>query len=246
MSSPCCSITNVDVSTITVETQVQPPVYPATNVDVNIVTVETQVQPIPPISISVAEQGPPGPPIAIEYAPDTDITNKSNSDLLIWNEATQKWENKKLDQYVGPLSHTGLIPTEGFEIDQIKTITVRMTLTENWQDVPAINSSILVSGTYIVQLYANDRNEASGTNDHEYYSGIMSWYDGMTRSAIELPTDEIALHRAGASGGDNDAGLFLRTFRSQTDEPEMLKLQIFSNQQNVTASNYVFRFRRLI
>lgn len=224
-TSTCCSVTTVDVKTLTVETQVQPP---------------------PPVVVTTALQGPPGPPTAIEYAPDTDIKNKSDSDLLIWNASTQKWENKKLDQYTGPISHTGLIPTEGFEIDQIKTITVRMTLTENWQDVPAINSSVLVSGTYIVQLYANDRNEASGTNDHEYYSGIMSWYDGLTRASVELPTDEIALHRAGASGGEDDAGLFLRTFRSQTENPEMLKLQIFSNQQNVTASNYVFKFRRLI
>lgn len=216
-------------------------------INVDTITVETEVQiPVPPVIVSVGEQGPPGPATAIEYAPDTDIRNKKNSDLLLWNETTGKWENKKLDQYSGKITHEGLIPTQGFEIDQIKTITVRMALTVNWQDIPGINSTILTSGTYIIQLYANDKNEASGSNDREYYSGIMSWYDGWTNSTIELPTDEIVLHRAGASEGDNDAGLFLRTCRSQTAQPERLKLQMYSNQQNITESNYVFKFRRLI
>ena len=132
-------------------------------------------------------------------------------------------------------------PTEGTDIDQITTITKSLTLTTDWQDT-GIKSTNLATGTYIVQLIANDVG-AGGTNNNEYYSGTMSWYSGDTDSALELPTDEIVLHRAGGSG---DGALYLRTYRTPTIDINNLKLQIYSNTANASAANYVFKFRRII
>lgn len=91
-------------------------------------------------------------------------------------------------------------------------------------------------------MYANDIS-VGGANNKEYYSGIMSWFSGDTDSSVELPTDEIVLHRAGAS---SDAGMYLRTFRTENGNPDNLKLQIYSNTANPSAANYVFKFRRVI
>jgi hypothetical protein len=126
-------------------------------------------------------------------------------------------------------------------LDTITTITKSITMTTDWQDT-GIKSTDLATGTYIVQLIANDTG-SGGTNNNEYYSGTMSWYSGDTNSALEMPTDEIVLHRAGGSG---DGALYLRTYRTPTSNPDNLKLQIYSNTANASAANYVFKFRRII
>jgi len=135
------------------------------------------------------------------------------------------------------LTHSGLSPSSGTEIDQISQVTKSLTLTTDWQDV-GIQGTDLPTGTYIIQLYANDAG-SGGFNTNEYYSGTMSWFSGSTNSSMELPSDEIQLHRA---GGSSDAGVYLRTYRSNT----VLKLQIYSNSDNASAANYVFKFRRVI
>lgn len=139
------------------------------------------------------------------------------------------------------ITHQGLVPTDGTNIDQIKTYTRSLRLITDWQDV-GINASNLATGTYIVQVFANDIG-AGGVNNNEYYSGIMSWYQGNTDSSDPQPTDEIPLHRA---GGSNDGNLYLRTFRTATADTNDLKLQIYSNIEAASASNYVFKFRRVI
>ena len=128
--------------------------------------------------------------------------------------------------------------SEGLSIDQVKTITKSLTLTTDWQDT-GISGTDLATGTYVMQLFAND-SSAGGYNSNEYYSGTISWYSGTTFTSVELPSDEITLHRAGAS---SDAGLYLRTYRTNNGT---LKLQIYSNYANASSSNYVFKFRRLI
>lgn len=121
------------------------------------------------------------------------------------------------------------------------SITKSLTLTTDWQDT-GIAGNDLDTGTYIVQLYANDLT-SGGTNNNEYYSGIMSWYSGSTDSSLELPTDEVVLHRAGGSG---DGAMYLRTYRSPLSGSGTLKLQIYSNTESASASNYVFKFKRMI
>lgn len=121
-------------------------------------------------------------------------------------------------------------------IGEILSITKTFTLTSEWSDV-GISGTDLETGTYVIQLFANDTS-AGGSNNNEYYSGTMSWYSGATTPSLELASDEIVLHRA---GGGSDAGLYLRTLRSN-----VLKLQIYSNLDNISAANYVFAFRKMI
>lgn len=142
-------------------------------------------------------------------------------------------------QVNGTITHKGLSFSSGTNIDQVVTITKTLTLINNWQDT-GISANDLLRGTYVIQLYANDFS-VGGSNIDEYYSGIMSWYDSVPTSSSILPTDEIQLHRSGGSNGD--AGIFLRTYRTNSDK---VKLQIFSIHNNVASSNYVFSFRRII
>lgn len=169
------------------------------------------------------------------------ISNPQDLNLLQYNSLLSIWQNVQ-DLYLnGELSHKGLLLTEGNKIDQVLTLTKSLTLTTDWQDT-GIDSTDLETGTYIVQLYANDIT-SGGTNNNEYYSGTMSWYSGNTNSSAELPTDEIVLHRAGGSG---DGAMYLRTFRTLIGDTSDLKLQIYSNTASASASNYVFKFRKMI
>jgi hypothetical protein len=114
--------------------------------------------------------------------------------------------------------------------------TKTLTITTDWQDV-GISGTNLETGSYLVQMFAND-SAAGGENINQYYTGTMSWYSGATTAPeIELPSDEIILHRAGAGG---DAGMYLRTIRDS-----VLKLQIYSNFDNASAANYVFKFKKI-
>lgn len=141
----------------------------------------------------------------------------------------------------GEITHGGLVPSYGTNIDQLKIFTVSLTLETDWMETGIYGDS-LASGSYFVQLYAND-SFSGGNNTNEYYTGVMSWYSGQTDSSLELPTDEIVLHRAGAG---SEAGMYLRTFRSDASDSRGLRLQIYSNLPNASASNYVFKFRKII
>jgi hypothetical protein len=114
--------------------------------------------------------------------------------------------------------------------------TKTLTITTDWQNT-GISGTDLETGSYFVQMFANDSG-AGGENINQYYTGTMSWYSGATTAPeIELPNDEIILHRAGAGG---DAGMYLRTLRDG-----VLKLQIYSNFDNASAANYVFKFKKI-
>lgn len=139
----------------------------------------------------------------------------------------------------GALSHTGLTPTSGTAIDQILSVTDSITLTTAWQDT-SINATDLATGTYIVQVLVNDV-AAGGTNNNEFYSGVMSWYSGDTDSTT---SEEVILHRAGVSPGGNS--IFLRIARTLTAAVEDMKLQISSTSTDAGASNVAFKFRRVI
>lgn len=122
--------------------------------------------------------------------------------------------------------------------DPITTITTSLVLSTEWENT-GISGQDLETGTYAVQIYANDISNG-GSNSNEYYSGIMSWYAGDTNG---VESDEIALHRAGASA---DGNLYLRTKRTLFSDPLDLILEVRSNIPTVSSNNYVFRFRRLI
>ena len=137
------------------------------------------------------------------------------------------------------LAHNGLLPTAGTEIDQIKTVTDSLTLSTSWQDT-SVNAADLATGTYIIQVLIDDDSNG-GTQNTEYYSGVMSWYSGDTNSTT---SDEVVLHRAGISPGGN--AIFLRVARTVTADANDMKLQITSTNTDSSASNVTFKFRRMI
>ena len=132
----------------------------------------------------------------------------------------------------------GVTLSNGTNIDQLTTINVSMTLNESWQDT-GINGTDLATGSYYMQIYANDVGVGGGHTD-VYYSGIISWYAGTTS---ETTYDEIVLNRAGSSVSDGI--LFVRLLRTLSN-PDNLKLQLAGNTINTGAATYTFKFRRLI
>ena len=133
-------------------------------------------------------------------------------------------------------SHGGLAPTPGTEIDQIQQITEPLNVTAGWMDA-GISGADLATGTYIVQLYAHEEGAA---NFNEYYSGLMSWYSGVTNSS---ESSEIVLHAAGKDPNSNHT--YLRVTRVATS-PNTLKLEIRKDVAIGSTKSYVFKFRRMI
>jgi hypothetical protein len=140
----------------------------------------------------------------------------------------------------GNVTHSGLTMTDGTDIDQIKSYTKSLILTTNWIDT-GVNGSELATGTYIIQVSVNNSG-ANGQQYNEMYSGTMSWYADNTNSTNH---DELVLHAAGHAR--NDKSIFLRIQRTVGSDTNDLKLQISSNHNATqTASNYIFKFRRMI
>lgn len=138
------------------------------------------------------------------------------------------------------ITHGGLVPSAGTNIDQIYSATVSLTLSTGWQDT-TVNAAELSTGSYIVQVAVND-NAVGGGHFTEFYTGVMSWYAGGDVNSVI--SDEIVLHRAGVA--PNAGTLFLRTIRTIAANTDDLKLQIAGTTTNSAASNYVFKFRRLM
>ena len=137
----------------------------------------------------------------------------------------------------GNVQHTGLTMTSGSDVDQLYTVTVSAQLTTSWQDT-GINGSDLSTGTYIVQIFADS--DVPRYHYSEFYSGIMSWTSGGTNSN---DADEIPLHRAGHA--PNDGNVFLRTLRHPSGGDNLM-LQLRATHNSTSASNYIFKFRRMI
>lgn len=126
------------------------------------------------------------------------------------------------------IQHSGLIPTQGTNIDQILTVTDIRAVTTDWQDT-GINSTILPAGSYMLQM-------VSPLN--EIVTGVMSWYPNNTNNETG---DEILLHRATP---DVSGTLFLRIYRSANASIDMV-LQIAATS-NRASDTYTYKFRRMI
>ena len=126
------------------------------------------------------------------------------------------------------VQHSGLIPTEGTNIDQILTVTDTRAVTTDWADT-GINSVLLPIGSYMLQM-------VSPLN--EIVTGVMSWYPNNTNNQTG---DEILLHRATP---DVSGTLFLRIYRSANVDIDMV-LQI-AGTSNRTSGAYTYKFRRMI
>jgi hypothetical protein len=125
------------------------------------------------------------------------------------------------------------------DLFSLVTVTKSLTVTTSWIDTGISAGSDLVSGAYILTLNVdNYAAPASGGQYNETYTGIMYWYAGATNSA---EYDEIPLHKSGHA--PNGRYINLRTLRGVSG---VLKLQIICNIATGGASNYIFKFRRMI
>ena len=119
--------------------------------------------------------------------------------------------------------------------NDITNIVKSLKVTTDWMDT-GIAGTNLSTGTYAVQMIINDSTNTGQVN--EYYSGTMSWFNGTCSSN---GSDEILLHKAGATA--NDGHVFLRTTRVSSGS---LKLQIASLKAFSAASDVTFIFKKLI
>ena len=160
----------------------------------------------------------------------------SNGSVGVNTSSPQSAQGVKLDVN-GQVKHGGLNMTSGSAVDQLRTVSVSVTISTSFQDT-GIDGSNTPLGTYAVQIHANDA--ASGGSSEVYYSGIMAFYGGTTSD--DGFSSEIDLHRAG--GGDNDKTLFLRTISSSTSNN--VKLQIAGTYTGSQAHTFSIKLRRLI
>jgi hypothetical protein len=123
------------------------------------------------------------------------------------------------------------------DLFSLVTVTKSLTVTTSWIDTGISAGSDLVSGAYILTLNV-DNYAVSGGHYNETYTGIMYWYAGATNSTNY---DEIPLHKSGHA--PNGIYINLRTLRGVSG---VLKLQIISSVATSGASNYIFKFRRMI
>ena len=119
--------------------------------------------------------------------------------------------------------------------NDITTISKSLTVSTSWADT-GIAGTNLSTGTYAVQMYVNG--EGQGGQWQEYYSGIMSWFEGSCNSTN---SDEIFLHKAGHA--TNGESIFLRTVRRESNT---LKLQIAASKAFTAAVSIQFKFKKLI
>lgn len=158
-----------------------------------------------------------------------DLTDLPNQDLNTTDDVT-----------FNTVEHSGLVLTQGTEVDQVFVTNQILQITEDWIDT-SVTSTTLPTGTYIVQIKANDTS-VGGQHVNEYYSGLMSWYSADTDSTV---FDEIALHRAGEGPGSGI--IYLRVQRTEDPDSDELKLQIAGAGNTLdSAILYVFKFRRLL
>ncbi len=118
----------------------------------------------------------------------------------------------------------------------ITTITKSLKVTSDWMDT-GIRGNNLSTGTYVVQLFVDGAGQ--GGQWTEYYSGIMSWFNGGTNSG---DADEIFLHKAGHA--TNGKSMYLRTIRESNGG--YVRLQIATDSAFTAAVNLQFKFKKLI
>ena len=112
----------------------------------------------------------------------------------------------------------------------------------SWYTVTSHNTH-LSTGTWIVNVYIHSAGGAgSGQLYDETYSGLFTWYSGVTNSNV---VNDIPLHYAGHA--PNGEVISMRTARQGVSAGTNLLFQIKSNMNwNGTVRNTTFHFRRLV
>ena len=149
---------------------------------------------------------------------------------------------QKLHLHDGVELQAGTTPN----VDQTKSFNMTFQLSANtWTDT-GIDGTDLATGTYVMQVFIDDHNAGGGHYD-EYYSGIISWFNGSTNSTN---VDEIVIHRAGHASNNSDVQF--RTERASGSDSHDLMLQVKQNFAHSTTMNntdgrrFNFKFRRLM
>ena len=140
----------------------------------------------------------------------------------------------------GSMRHNGLVMSSGTNVDQIKSISVTLTLTTTWQDT-GINHNDLATGSHLVQIYNVSNYTVGGGNYEETYTGIMSWFAGSTNSS---EVTEIPMTAAGHA--PNNGHIYLRVARTPVADGRHLRLQMRSDNNTSGNYTYYFGFRKLI
>jgi len=181
---------------------------------------------------------------------DTVFTSVGDNEILQYDAATSKWINQTITEagaaalsganFTGPITHEGLGSlSSGIGIDQLVTNIVSATISTTYSETGiAFGNSRLPTGTYAMLLHVSD--QAAGGGSEVYYSGVASIYGGTTSS--DDFANEIPLHRSG--GDDNDRHVFVRTKSSAIYNN--VRIQMKADYTGSQASNYTFKFRRLI
>lgn len=177
-----------------------------------------------------------GTPDSLVLINNKTVTTIAREAIDISNTEVTTYSNTSVAGTTSYDVNTGMITVNK---DGVYEATAILTITPDWQNTP-ITGLFMPTGTYIVQIYAND-SAYGGGHVTEFYSGIMSWFSDETDS---LQFDEILLHRAGA--GPGSGALFLRVLRTSTSGSDELILQIAGTTTNSSDSSYVFKFRRLL
>lgn len=132
--------------------------------------------------------------------------------------------------------------------NNLVTITKNLTVTQEWMDTgiygPANDANgvqQLFTGTYIIEVCADTGDIGNSRLWSVRWSGVMSWYGGITNSTN---TDEILLHCAGHAYGTT---IYLRTINSnRTDTIPYTRLQIAASTNYTAEHTFTFKFKRVI
>lgn len=149
-------------------------------------------------------------------------------------DSSTRWANIYADTFHGTFGHDG-------------AITQQLQLTTSWQDTGIFGNTEMVNaagntkaklenGSYVIQVYVN----AQGYTK-EYYTGVMSWYNGTTSDTDEPYYDEIVLH---GNGQQKNKNLYLRTARQAASN--YMALQICSDTDWDADADIKFTFKRII
>ena len=163
-------------------------------------------------------------------------TNPAADSTYNLGTKTNRWANIYADTFHGTFGHDG-------------TITKSLQVTTTWMDTGILGNTTMTNaasnsaaklenGSYVVQVYIHST--AQGYY-YEYYTGVMSWYNGTCNDDSEPYYDEIVLHGNGHAKTKN---LYLRTARQLNSA--YMKLQICSDVAWSAAADIKFTFKRII
>ena len=168
------------------------------------------------------------------YLHNVDTNTSSETSALFVNGSTKEVEKRELG-------------TAAFaDVDTTYNFNMSTQLSANtWTDT-GIDSSDMVTGTYIMQVEVSDYSLGGG-HYSEFYSATMSFYGSGTNQTGDSAADEIPIHRAGHAPNNGD--IQFRTLRGSSAN---LKLQVKHNlsysaaPDQTTGKTFKFKFRKMI